>query len=110
MEKTSLPHLGEADFDRHTFESAEPALVFFGAERCSVCQELLPVVEELAAEFSKVRMYWVDVDINKSLFSRFRLRGIPTLLAFKDGVAGKRLGGLRTREELNAFLQTFDGP
>ncbi len=105
MQKTSLTHLGEADFDLHTFESARPALVFFGAERCSVCQELLPTIEELGPEFPEVKMYWVDVDLNKSLFSRFRLRGIPTLLLFKDGVAGKRIGGLRTKEELISFLQ-----
>ncbi len=101
-----LKELTDLNFDQETFESSKPVLVFFGAERCSVCKELLPTVEELADDYSgKIKFFWVEVDRYKTLFRRFRLRGIPTLILFREGAAKDRTGGLRSKEELVEMIE-----
>ena len=106
MSKDLIPCISEQEFDRLTFESTIPALVLFGAERCTVCKELLPTVEEIAADYAgQVNVYWVDVDQYKSLFKRFRLKGIPHLALFSSGEVKKRMGGLRSREELVEIIE-----
>lgn len=93
--------LTDDNFDQETFESSGPVMVFFGAERCPVCKELAPVVDEIADEYTgRLKVCWVDVDGYRSLFKRFRLRGIPTLLLFKNGEVEERIGGLHPKEEL----------
>jgi len=94
-----FPSITADNFDTLTFDSAIPVLVFFGAERCQVCKELLPTVEEIAGDFAeKMNFYWVDVDENKSLSTRFRLRGIPQILIFHNGEIKERIGGLAEKE------------
>lgn len=107
MELGLITSISESEFDSLTFESSRPALVFFGAERCAVCKELLPTVEEIASDYAgKMKVYWVDVDEYKALFKRFRLRGIPNLLLFSGGEVKDRIGGLHSKEEL---VQVIDG-
>lgn len=101
MNPDLMRYISDIEFDSLTFESSTPTAVFFGAERCTVCKELLPTVLEIAEEYGeKIKFYMVDVDSYKSLATRFRLRGIPQLLLFKDGEIKERIGGLRTKEEL----------
>lgn len=107
MERNPIVSIAESEFDSLTFESGVPALVFFGAERCSVCKELLPAVEEIASEYTgKMNVYWVDVDQYKALFKRFRLKGIPNLLLFNCGEVKERIGGLHPKEDL---VELIDG-
>jgi len=105
MPSESIPTITTANFDSMTFDSAEPVIAFFSAGRCSVCKELLPTVEEIAAEFAdRFRIYQVDVDNDKNLATRFRLRGIPQLLFFKNGEIVERLGGLQSKEDIVEVL------
>lgn len=106
MNSDLMRSISDIEFDKLTFESSTPTVVFFGAERCTVCNELLPTVLEIAEEYSeKIKFYMVDVDSYKSLVTRFRLRGIPQLLLFKDGEIKERIGGIRAKEEL---LESLD--
>jgi len=108
MTYAPFPRLTADNFDTLTFDSAIPVLVFFGAERCQVCKELLPTVEEIAGEFAgKMNFYWVDVDADKSLATRFRLRGIPQLLIFADGEIKERIGGLAEKEDIISRIKEF---
>lgn len=105
MESERIPTITTANFDGLTFDSSEPVIAYFGAERCTVCKELLPTVEEIAAEFEgRLRIYWVDVDNDKNLATRFRLRGIPQLLFFNKGEIVEKMGGLNTKEDIVAVL------
>ena len=100
--------LTDTNFDQETFESSELTVVFFGAERCSVCKELQPIVEEIAEEYAGgLKFCWVDVDRYKSLQKRNRLRGIPTLIIFKDGEVQEKIGGLRSKEELRSSIVKY---
>jgi thioredoxin 1 len=99
--------LDEKNFDSQTFDSSEPTVVFFGAEqRCAVCKRLFPLVEALAEEYAgRLKVCKVDVDQHQSLARRFRLKGIPALFLFKDGLVEDQLGGFHERAALVAFLE-----
>ena len=105
MSEDLIINISEVEFDKLTFDSSTPSMVMFGAERCSVCKELLPTVQELADDYAgKMNVYWVDVDLYKSLFKRFRLRGIPNLMIFSKGEIQDRMGGLLSKDELNEVI------
>ncbi|MFZ5645886.1 MAG: thioredoxin family protein [Bacillota bacterium] len=110
MNYAPLTDISAEEFDGLTFESTVPVMVFFGAERCQVCKELLPTVEEIASEYTgKMNFYWVDVDRYKALSTRFRLRGIPQLLIFSMGEVKERIGGLNTKEDLVEVVKRVVG-
>ena len=105
MSEELIVNISDVEFDKLTFDSSTPSMVMFGAERCSVCKELLPTVLELASDYAgKLNIYWVDVDLYKSLFKRFRLRGIPNLMIFNKGEIQDRMGGLLSKDELNEVI------
>ncbi|MDQ7095172.1 thioredoxin family protein [Desulfosporosinus sp. PR] len=108
MAQDLLSGISAGEFDKATFDSSIPSLVFFGAARCHVCKELLPTVEETLSHYNgKIKGFWVDVDENKPLFQRFRLKGIPNLLLISQGEVKCKLGGLHTREELLEMIDQF---
>jgi thioredoxin 1 len=111
LSENPITVLDETNFDSETFDGSEPALVFFGAEqRCAVCKRLFPLVEALAEEYTgKVKMCKVDVDQYPSLAKRFRLKGIPTLFLFKDGLVENQLGGFYEKTALRFFLDKHLG-
>ncbi|RYD04757.1 hypothetical protein N752_12595 [Desulforamulus aquiferis] len=75
----TFQRLDTKNFDNLTFDSDTPSLVFFAAERCDICKELLPIVEELVTYYAgRLNVYYVDVDQYAELHKRFRLRGIPS--------------------------------
>lgn len=107
MTYAPLAGITAENFDSLTFDSATPVLVFFGAERCQVCKELLPTVEEIAGDLAeKMSFYWVDVDAYKSLSTRFRLRGIPQILIFYNGEIKERIGGLAEKDAILAKINS----
>lgn len=98
--------ISSVEFDSLTFESSTPALVLFGAERCKVCKELYPVLEEILPDYAgEINSYFMDVDANKDMMKRFRLRGIPTMLIFKGGEVKERIAGLPSQEELVEVIE-----
>jgi thioredoxin 1 len=104
-----IAELDEQSFDSQTFDSSDLVLVFFGAEeRCSVCRNLYPIVETVAAENSgKLVVKKVDVDRYPKLAGRFRLRGIPVLILFNDGMVQDKLGGYHDKNAIESFLEKF---
>jgi thioredoxin 1 len=81
-------------------------LVDFWAEWCGPCRRLAPTVDALAGEFDgRITVAKLNVDENPSVPSRFMIRGIPTLLIFKDGQIAETLVGLASKEDISRLLE-----
>jgi len=94
-------------FDDDVLQSDRPVLVDYCAEWCGPCKMIAPILEELASEYGdRVKICKVDVDENQDTAARFGIRGIPTLMLFKNGdVEATKVGAL-SKSQLAAFLDS----
>ena len=91
----STVHVDETSFPSEVLLSKEPVAVDFYAEWCGPCKMLSPVLEKFSEKYSgKVKVAKVDVDSNPELAGRFRIRGVPTMVFFKEGKVVDQVVGL----------------
>jgi thioredoxin 1 len=94
-----------SNFDNEVIKSDSPVLVDFWAPWCGPCKMIGPIIEELAGEFDgKVKIGKVNVDNNQDLAAKFGIKGIPTVMLFKNGETVDSFVGLRPKEDLAAAL------
>lgn len=92
-------------FETEVLQSSQPVLVDFWAPWCGPCKMIAPIVEELASEYAgRVKVAKVNVDNNQELAARFGIRGIPTVIIFKDGKVSSSFVGLRSKGDLAQAL------
>ena len=89
-------HVSDDSFAGDVLEAEAPVLVDFWAEWCGPCKQIAPVLEELATDLAgRVTVAKVNIDENPQTPSKYGVRGIPTLMLFKDGqVAATKVGSL----------------
>lgn len=93
--KMSANKVSDSEFDAQVLKSDEPVLVDFWAEWCGPCKQLLPIVEEIAGERSDIKVAKINIDENPETPQKYGVRGIPTLMMFKNGeLVATKVGGL----------------
>lgn len=106
----ALQPLDSNNFDEIIYDNGEPSLVIFSRKDCTVCQDVVPILEDLQAKYNdKYQFYYVDVEEQKNLFQRFSLKGVPQILFFKDGeYRGKLAGHLEDEEVEEKIAEVFE--
>jgi thioredoxin 1 len=95
----------DASFEQDVLKSSQPVLVDFWAEWCGPCRMIAPILEQVAGENAgKLKVVKLNVDENTATPAKFGIRGIPTLILFKDGqVAATQVGAVH-KAQLAAFV------
>ena len=102
-----IVHVSDSSFEQDVLKSNVPVLLDFWAEWCGPCKMIAPILDQIAAEYAgKVVVAKMNVDENPKIPMRFNVRGIPTLILFKNGQAeGQKIGAVR-RADVAAFLDS----
>ncbi|TAG49474.1 MAG: thioredoxin TrxA [Betaproteobacteria bacterium] len=103
----NITHVSDASFDADVLKSDTPVLVDFWAEWCGPCKMIAPVLEEVAKSHAgRIKIAKVDVDDNREIAAKYGIRGIPTLMIFKNGeLAAQKVGAL-SKAQLTAFVDS----
>lgn len=100
-----IKHVSDASFEQDVIKSGAPVLVDYWAEWCGPCKMIAPLLEEAAKDYAgKLTIAKVNVDNNQGTAAKFGIRGIPTLMLFKDGAAVATKVGALSKSQLTAFI------
>lgn len=100
-----INNVSDSSFEQDVLQADGPVLVDYWAEWCGPCKMIAPILDEAAVQYGdRLQIAKMNVDENREIPGKFGIRGIPTLMLFKDGkVAATKVGAL-TKAQLTAFL------
>jgi thioredoxin 1 len=100
-------HVTDADFNDTVIKSETPVLVDYWAEWCGPCKMIGPILDEIAIEFNdKLTVAKLNIDDNPATPQSYGVRGIPTLMIFKDGEVEATKVGALSKSQLTDFIES----
>jgi thioredoxin 1 len=101
----SIIQVTDGDFEEVVLRSSEPVLVDYWAEWCGPCKMITPLLEEICVEYAdKIKVAKLNIDDNPATPPKYGIRGIPTLMLFKDGNVEATKVGAMSKSQLTAFI------
>ena len=101
----NILHTSDEGFDTDVLQSDKPVLVDYWAEWCGPCKMIAPILEEVASEYGeKIKVCKMNIDENQDTPPRYGIRGIPTLILFKNGEVEATKVGALSKTQLQSFL------
>jgi len=102
-----IVHTTDAEWETDVLNSDKPVLVDYWAEWCGPCKMIAPILDEIATEYGdKLKVCKIDIDANQETPPKYGIRGIPTLMLFKNGdVAATKIGAV-SKSALAAFIDS----
>lgn len=100
-------HVSDSEFNETVLKASGPVLVDYWAEWCGPCKMIAPLLDQVAKEYAgKLTVVKVNIDENQQTPQHYGVRGIPTLMIFKDGeIEGTKVGAL-SKSDLNKFIDS----
>ena len=100
-----IKHVTDASFDTEVLKAGTPVLVDYWAEWCGPCKMIAPILDEVSSAYEgKLQIAKMNVDENRDIPAKFGIRGIPTLMLFKDGQLAATKVGAMSKAQLTAFI------
>ena len=100
-----IVHISDESFEEEVLQSEQPVLIDYWAEWCGPCKMIAPVLEEIATEYSdRLKVVKLNIDDNPKTPPKYGIRGIPTLMVFKNGQVEATKVGAVSKAQLTAFL------
>lgn len=102
-----IHHVTDDTFETEVLQATQPVLVDYWAEWCGPCKMIAPILDEVANEYAgKLKIAKLNIDDNEATPAKFGVRGIPTLMLFKNGnVEATKVGAL-SKSQLSAFIDS----
>ena len=105
MASDLIKHVTDATFETDVLQASQPTLVDYWAEWCGPCKMIAPLLDEVSTSYQgKLQIAKMNVDENRDIPARFGIRGIPTLMLFKDGQLAATKVGAMSKAQLTAFI------
>ena len=105
MASDLIKHVSDTTFEADVLKTAQPVLVDYWAEWCGPCKMIAPILDEVATTYSgKLQIAKMNVDENREIPAKFGIRGISTLMLFKDGQQAATKVGALSKAQLVAFI------
>lgn len=107
MSSKNIVHVSDASFENDVLGGDLPVLVDFWAEWCGPCRMIAPILDEIASEYAgRLQVAKINIDENPATPPRFNIRGIPTLILFKEGAVAAQKVGAVSKSQLTAFIDS----
>ena len=102
---SKIVHITDESFEEEVLKSTQPVLIDYWAEWCGPCKMIAPVLEEIAADYDgRLKVVKLNIDENPETPPRYGIRGIPTLMLFKNGNVEATKVGAVSKSQLTAFI------